>query len=195
MPAAVQPTLQSGRVYRTHQLGKFTTNPSRLAKRLVAQGELWPVGRGLYARLAKSKFGPVPPSREELMRRFLNSGRFLFTGSEKWNALGLGSTAVFATPLVYNATRSGEFELGGRRFILRRVAFPEEPTPEYYVVDLIKNRQSAGVSLDQLQQRLSRAVAEGRFKKSGLRRCAREYGNKTAETLVENAIASTKVAP
>ena len=46
-----------------------------------------------------------------------------FTGSEHWNALGLGTTAVFPAKLVYNTKRSGEFTLGGRRFLLRRVGF------------------------------------------------------------------------
>ena len=47
------------------------------------------------------------------MRAFLDGGRFVFTGPERWNALGLGTTALFATPLVYNTRRSGTFELGG----------------------------------------------------------------------------------
>jgi hypothetical protein len=55
------------------------------------------------------------------MRAFLDGGPFVFTSPERWNALGLGSTAVFAAPLVYNTKRSGAFELGGRRFVLRRV--------------------------------------------------------------------------
>ena len=41
------------------------------------------------------------------MRTFLDGGPFVFTGAERWNALGLVSTAAFAAPLVYNTKRSG----------------------------------------------------------------------------------------
>jgi len=45
-------------------------------------------------------------------------------GSRSLERAGAGITALFAAPLVYNTKRSGTFELGGRKFVLRRVAFP-----------------------------------------------------------------------
>jgi hypothetical protein len=51
--------------------------------------------------LLSRKFGPLPPSDDELMRAFLNAGAFVFTGPEYWNPLGLGATAMFASRLVY----------------------------------------------------------------------------------------------
>ena len=44
-----------------------------------------------------------------------------------------------AVPLVYNTTRTGQVELGSRRFELRRVRFPREPDPEYFVVAVLEN--------------------------------------------------------
>src|SRR3990170_8802520 len=79
---------------------------------------------GLFVHPRRGRFGVVPPSDEELLRAFLCGAPFVLTGPDRWNALGLGTTAVFAAPLVYNTKRSGTFELGGRRFVLRRVAFP-----------------------------------------------------------------------
>lgn len=73
------------------------------------------------------------------MHGFLEGSPFVFTGSEHWNALGLGTTAVFAAPLVYNTKRSGTFQFGGRKFVLRRIAFPENPPPEWFVVDLLEH--------------------------------------------------------
>lgn len=188
MPAAVRPKLKPGRVYRTKDLAKYGKNPPRIAKRLVAEGQLQPLARGLFVHPESSKFGQVPPSREELMRAYLNGGRFIFSGPEQWNALSLGSTALFVSQLVYNEARSGEVELGGRHFTLRRVAFPESPSAEYFAVDLMKNHRKAGVSLGQVVAELSRAVVEGRLEPSKLRRSAKRYGTKSTETVVQKAI-------
>ena len=45
------------------------------------------------------------------MRAFLDGGPFVFTGPERWNALGLGTTAMFAVPL-YITKRDGTFAFG-----------------------------------------------------------------------------------
>ncbi|MFN0061924.1 MAG: hypothetical protein ACKVPX_05350, partial [Myxococcaceae bacterium] len=125
MTASAHPQLEPGRVYRTRDFLTWTANAPRLAKRLVREGRLVPLAHGLFAYPRRSRFGTVPPTDEELMRAFLEGGLFVFTGPERWNALGLGTTSVFAAPLVYNTKRSGTFELGGRPFVLRRVAFPQ----------------------------------------------------------------------
>ena len=123
------------------------------------------------------------------MGGFLKGRPFIFSGPEQWNSLGLGSTAMFTAQLVYNHVRSGEVTLGGRRFVLRRVAFRESPSPEYFAVDLIKNHRKAGVSLEVIRTKLASAVAEGRLRRSHLRREARRFGTKAALECVEEAIA------
>jgi hypothetical protein len=93
----------------------------------VESGELVPLAHGLFAHPKRGRFGTVPPSDDGIMRAFLDDTPFVLTGPDKWNALGLGTTALFAEPLVYNTKRSGRFVLGCRAFQLRRVAFPETP--------------------------------------------------------------------
>lgn len=61
----------------------------------------------LFAHPSRSRFGSVPPRDEELVRAFLDGAPLVFTGAERWNALGLGTTAVSAERLVYNTKRSG----------------------------------------------------------------------------------------
>ena len=192
MPAAARPRLKPGKVYRTKDLARYGKNTPRLAKRLVAEGQLRPLAHGLFVHPEKSKFGSVPPNSEELMRGYLNRGRFIFSGPRQWNALGLGSTALFASQLVYNDVRTGEVELGGRRFTLRRVAFPNSPTAEYYAVDLIKNHRKAGISLRRIEEKLGRAIARRRFEPTRLRQIAKRYGTRSAETVVENAIVAAE---
>ena len=190
MPAAIRPKLKAGKVYRTSELARFGTNPPRIAKRLVSEGQLRPLAHGLFVHPEISKFGEVPPGKEELMRGYLKGRPFIFSGPDQWNALDLGSTAMFAAQSVYNHVRSGEVLLGGRRFILRRVAFPENPPPEYFAVDLIKNHRKAGVSREVIRKKLADAVARGRLKRSRLRRQAKRFGTKAIRECVEEAIAA-----
>src|SRR5690348_5512301 len=74
---------------------------------------------------------PLPPITS--CSAFFGKSPFVLTGPPVWNTLGLGATALFAITLVYNTKRTGEVVLDGRRYWLRRVAFPKTPTAEYFV--------------------------------------------------------------
>jgi hypothetical protein len=188
MASAAQPPLEPGRVYRTRDLQSWGANAPRLAKRLVREGALVPLAHGLFAHLKRGRFGAVPPSDEEVMRAFLDGGPFLFTGPERWNALGLGSTALFSAPLVYNTKRSGTFEIGGRRFLLRRVAFPEHPVPEWFVIDLLENVEEAGASRSDIAAALRRAVRQSAFDPGRLSEMARRYGTRATQALIAHCL-------
>ncbi len=176
--------LEPGRVYRTEDFARWSANAPRFAKRLVRAGQLVQLRHGLFAGPKQSRFGSVPPTDEELMRAFLRGGPFVFTGPERWNALGLGATAVFSAPLIYNTKRSGEVELGGRRFLLRRVAFPPDPTPEWFAVDLLENVERAGVSAETVASSLASAVARGEFDVQRLLAMANEYATERTRSLL-----------
>ncbi|MCZ7586408.1 MAG: hypothetical protein M5R36_25470 [Deltaproteobacteria bacterium] len=90
MPAAATPHLTPGKVYRTRDFRRWSANPTRLAKRLVRRGTLQQLGHGLFARPLRSRFGPVPPSDEELLRGFLGTSEFIFTGPPYWNLFEAG---------------------------------------------------------------------------------------------------------
>ena len=188
MTAPAQPELRPGHVYRTRDLAKWSKNPSRLANRLVQQGELLPLQHGLFVHPKRSRFGDVPPNDHDLLDAFLDHDRFVFTGPDRWNALGLGSTAVFAAPLVYNRKRSGTFQFGGRPFVLRRVAFPDEPSAEWFVVDLLEHGSQAGVSRTEVARALARALARGTFDRARLREMAEQFGSMSTRALVDEAV-------
>lgn len=143
---------------------------------------------GLFVHSRTSRFGVVPPSDQELMRRFLDETPFVFTGPEKWNALGLGTTVVFAVPRVYNKKRTGRFLFGNRAFDLRRVAFPESPPAEWFVVDLFENAELAGTSRASLSVALDARLRRGAFDRDRLRDMARRYGTKATQASVEEAL-------
>jgi len=181
-------------VYRTEDFGRWGENPTRLAKRLTRDHELVELRHGLFYRPTQSRFGVVPPDERELMRAFLKGSPYLFTGPHRWNALGLGSTAVFANQLVYNTKRSGVFQFGNRRFVLRRVRFPRTPTPEWFAVDLLENHKLAGVGLDDLGVGLERALATGRLRAADLLRAVKDYGTKRTQAVVKRAIEGARAA-
>ena len=194
MSTAAQPQLEPGRAYRTRDLRRWSANPTRLARRLVDEGKLREAAHGLYYAPVPTKFGPEPAADEELLRAFLGDEPFLVTGPPRWNALGLGSTAMFAMTLVYNTRRTGEVVLGGRRFLLRRVYFPEDPTPEWFVIDLLQHHDMAGVALSELREGLVATLRLGRWDRERLREMAETYGTKTTLALVEDALDETEAS-
>ena len=191
MPAPANPPLRPGTVYRTKFFSKYGKNATRLASRLVNEGRLERLRSGLYYAPHRSRFGVVPPSDKELLRAFFDGAPYLVTGPSVWNTLALGSTAVANVQLVYNKERTGEVELAGRRFDLRRVRFPRQDTkPEYYVVDLFENAELAGVESSVLSDNLSRAVRNQRFDAYRLEDSAGKYGSKQTQRAVGHAIAA-----
>ena len=152
------------------------------------EGRLEPLAHGLFVHLKRGRFGVVAPTDEQVMRAFLG-GPFVLTGPERWNALGLGTSAAFAVQLVYNTKRSGEFPLGGRRFLLRRVAFPKDPSPEWFVVDLLQHAEQAAADRDELEAALAGAVRRRRFDPERLRTMAGEYGSRDTQKRVASAFA------
>lgn len=63
--------LEPGHVYRTRDLSQWTSNPARLARRLVERAQLRQLAQGLFVHPRQSRFGTVPPADEEVMRAFL----------------------------------------------------------------------------------------------------------------------------
>ncbi len=192
MPAPADPQLLPGRVYRTRDFKVWGANPTRLARRLVQEGRLQRLAHGMFCVPKRSRFGLVPPEDRDILSAFLGSDEFLLTGPLYWNALGLGSTAVFPLTLVYNTRRSGVFTFGRRRYQLRRVRFPMPPSPEWYTVDLLEHHEMAGVSQRLLATALAGALRQARLDQDTLLGMAREYATKRTLHLVEQAIGAAR---
>jgi hypothetical protein len=157
----------------------------------VERGLLQRLAHGLYLHPVQSKFGPVPPTDQALLRAFLVGGPFVLTGPEVWNALGLGTTALHADTLVYNTKRSGTFQLGGRVYRLRRVAFPRTPVREWFVLDLLEHAEEAGVSRLDLLDAVRTALDSGRLDVERLSAMASRYGSRTVQILLEPLLMGT----
>lgn len=166
-----------------------TTEPMLVAKpTYCARCGNWYLNGEPVAHPKRSRFGAVPPTDEEVMRAFLKGAPFVLTGPEYWNALGLGTSAMFAAQLVYNTKQSGEFWLSGRRFLLRREAFPSNPPPEWFVVDLFQHAEQAAADRTELTHALGFALRQVRFNADRLRAMAKEYGSLDTQRRIAAAL-------
>ncbi len=188
MPAAAVVTLPPGSVLRTAALRRWGDNPTRLAQRLQREGALRRLGHGLVYVPKHTRFGEAPPTDEALLDAFLDGTPYVVTGPVRWNALGLGSTAMHVHPLVYNTKRTGTFTFGNRAFDLRRVAFPREVTAEWFVVDLLRNADSVGLDRADLSRNLVHAVEDGRFDRERLLAMAERFGTREEAAIIRSAV-------
>lgn len=187
MSAAAKVTLTPGTVFRTAALRRWGENPTRLAQRLERDGALRRLGHGFVYVPKLTKFGVAPPSDSSLLDAMLDGAPYLVTGPMRWNALGLGSTALHVHPLVYNTKRTGSFTLGGRTFELRRVDFPREPTAEWFVVDLLRHASAAGLDPADLVSNIVTALRHGRFDSSRLVEMAERFGTAADASVLRDA--------
>lgn len=186
-------SLDPGAVYRTAWLRRWGANPTRLAQKLEAHGLVKRLSHGLLYAPRISSFGEVPPSDEALLTAFLDGTPYVMTGPTRWNALGLGSTALFAHPLVYNTKRTGRFELGGRTFDLRRTAFPADPSAEWFIVDLLRHSDAASVEREALVRNLATRLRSGRFDEDRLLQAAEQFGRRLEVDDIRRAVASARL--
>lgn len=190
MPAPAQPILEAGHVYRTHDLLQWGQNAPRLAQRLVREGLLRRLRQGVYEAPVQTRFGMAPAADAELVSAFLGTNDFLFTGSARWNALGLGATGVQAVTLVYNKKRTGDVKLGNRRFRFRRVAYPStNPAPEWFAVDLLRHHAEAGVAREDVLAALAVAIRNGRLNAAVLLDMAQRFGRTGTVVAVTEVLA------
>ena len=72
--------------------------------------------------------------------------------------------------------------------------FPEDPSPEWFVVDLLQHHDMAGVALSELHEGLVATLRLGRWDRDRLREMAETYGTKATLALVEDALDETEAS-
>ncbi|MGB5178838.1 MAG: hypothetical protein WBP44_08940, partial [Gammaproteobacteria bacterium] len=139
------------------------------------QGVLQKLQNGLYYYPKHSAFGQVPADERELVRRFLKEDDFLLTSPNAYNTLGLGTTQLYNTRVVYNHKRHGHFTLGGLTFDFRRKPrFPRKITEEFLLIDLLNNLPTLAENTEMLRARAGKIAKE--LDANKLRLAARNYG-------------------
>ncbi|MGL6161084.1 hypothetical protein [Microbulbifer sp.] len=179
--------LRPDRVYRRADLALWSKSVDRHARELVDQGVLQKLRNGLYYYPKVSAFGRVPPDETELVRTFLKEDDFLLTSPNAYNALGVGTTQLYNSRLVYNHKRHGRFTLGGKSFEFRRKPrFPRQLTEEFLLVELLNNLSKLAEDPAVVRER---AWAKAKELNAGkLRRAARDYGKVATRKFFEQAL-------
>ncbi len=180
--------LRPGHVYRRADLAQWSKSVDRHARELVEAGVLQKLQNGLYHYPKASVFGQVPPEEQTLVRTFLKEDDFLLTSPNAYNALGLGTTQLYNTRVVYNHKRHGRFTLGGVPFEFRRKPrFPRQLTEEFLLVDLLNNLSELAEDAATVRER-ARAKATA-LDAARLRRAARDYGKVGTRKFLDKALA------
>jgi len=180
--------LRPGRVYRRADLARWSKSVDRHARQLVEEGVLQKLRNGLYYCPKVSVFGQVPPDERELVRTFLKEDDFLLTSPNAYNTLGLGTTQLYNTRVVYNHKRHGRFTLGGLPFEFRRKPrFPRKLTEEFLLVDLLNNLPGLAEDSGILRER-ARAKAKA-LDATKLKKAARNYGKVATRKFLDQVLA------
>ena len=174
--AALAARLQTGRVYRREDLARMSKAVDRHLNELVSTGVLKKLAQGLYYAPKQSSFGPLPPTDEQVVRGFLRNKDFLVFSPSSYNTVGLGTTQLYNSTLVYNHKRHGVFKLGNRQFHFRvKPRFPKKLTPEFLYVDLLNNLDVLAEDRDAvLRQARTKLLS---FNQKLLQKALDNYGN------------------
>ena len=172
--------MEEGKVYRRDELSKLCSSVDRELKELVDAGLVSKPAVGLYYRPAKSKWGDVPASAEELIRAFLKTGDFLLTSTNAYNSLSLGLTQLSNVALVYNRRRVGRVKLGSLWYEFKHpVNYPKKLDKEFLYVDLLNNMDMLPEKSEELEAALKRRLEEESPEK--LRKYAELYGKRSTQ--------------
>jgi hypothetical protein len=168
--------LQAGRVYRREDLAGLSNAVDRHLQELVSTGMLKKLAQGLYYAPKQSRFGPLPPTDEQVVRGFLRENDFLVFSPSSYNTVGLGTTQLYNSTLVYNHKRHGVFKLGNRQFNFRvKPRFPKKLTSEFLYVDLLNNLEELAEDRDSvLSQARTKLMS---FTQPRLQQALESYGN------------------
>lgn len=178
--------LRKGNIYKREELQKWSSSIDRHLSQLTGDGVLKKVGPGLYYFPKKNAFGFEPPDDQLLIKKFLDNDNFLITSFNYYNALGVGTTQLYNTQIVYNHLRSGDIRLGNKLFTFKKKsAFPAKPTKEFLVVDLINNLDYLAEDQPKILKKVLEKVTS--FDKHSLGHAVEKYGTPRTRKLLATA--------
>ena len=184
--------LKRGEVYRRSDLAQWSNAVDRHIGTLVKDGTLQKLSAGLYYYPNESVFGNTPPDELALVRSFLKDDYFLITSPNDYNSLGVGTTQLYNSRVVYNHKRHGEFKLGGRTFMFfSKHRFPTKSPPEFLLVDLVSNLDKLAEDTELVLKNVSTKLKTMDLKK--LKQAVKEFGSARAKSVLTPLIKQSEV--
>lgn len=152
---SIKKNLRPGMVFRREDATRWSRAVDRDLKELVDDGTLKKAATGLYYVPRKSVYGALPPDDRQLVYGFLKDPNFLLTSPNHFNTLGMGTTQLYNTRIVYNRKRHGKQKLAGRTFDFRiRPEFPKKLNDMFLFVDLVNNLDHLAEDKEVLSQKV-----------------------------------------
>lgn len=170
--------LRAGQVYRRKDLVGYFSSVDRELGRFVQEGKLCKAAQGLYYVPKKTPFGAAPPAEQALVAKFLEDDRFLVFNPSSYNSLGLGTTQLYNTTVVYNHKRHGKFKLAGMEFDFReKPSFPtaKQVNREFLLVDMLNNLDQLAEDHEKVLQLVQAKLAS--FDAVRLQKAVKAYGS------------------
>jgi hypothetical protein len=170
--------LSAGKVFRRKDLADKHPSIDRELGRYVRCGLVYKAAQGLYYVPKTTPFGPTPPDDEALVAKFLDDQRFLVFNPSSYNTLGLGTTQLYNTTVVYNHKRHGKFMLAGFEFEFRQKPhFPSanQVTREFLLVDKLNNLAELAEDTDAVLKAVQAKLSS--FDEDRLQQAITEYAS------------------
>lgn len=153
--APLKKHLRPGGVYRRTDLLRWSNSVDRHLKKLIADGTLQKLHRGLYYHPRNFDFGDAPADENTLLKAFLGTNRFVVVSPNAYNQLGVGTTQLYDKRIVYNQQRNRTLMLGNRMFTFkRRSKIPRQISAEFLVVDLVNELAQLAEDQDAILSRV-----------------------------------------
>jgi hypothetical protein len=104
--APLKKHLRPGGVYRRTDLLRWSNSVDRHLKKLIADGTLQKLHRGLYYHPRNFDFGDAPADENTLLKAFLGTNRFVVVSPNAYNQLGVGTTQLYDKRIVYTTEQN-----------------------------------------------------------------------------------------
>lgn len=125
-------------------------------------------------------FGETLPDTKKLLKKFLNDDHFVFYNLSQFNSLGLGTTQLYNTQIVFNRKRHGEIKLAGRTYLFYRWReAPKSLSKEFLLVELFNKANYLTEDWDKILKNLTKKLND--FNKKKLLKCLNQFGTKSTQ--------------
>jgi hypothetical protein len=115
--------------------------------------------------------------------------KFRFGGPRYWNQTFLGQTCLSVNYyLVYNDKIEGPFSKEGHHFYFIKESFPENPTKEFWIVDLFNNHDFAWIDLETLTSNLELRIKKGEVDLHNLMSVASQYATEQTSQIFQKVL-------
>lgn len=156
------------------------SNKDRLLKKLLTENVLKKVQNGLYFFPKKTVFGQSLPDTKKLLKKFLNDDHFVVYNLSQFNSLGLGTTQLYDTQIVFNRKRSGKIKLAGCTYIFYRWReAPKSLSKEFLLVELFNKANYLSEDFEKILKNLEQKLIE--FNKKKLLKFLDHFGTKSTQ--------------